>query len=88
MGEKKAAHGSAGKMPAKGGRGGSRVPSDMAGRHGSIQQHPSGGNKNQLDMNSPACGKAHTYDGGKSKYNSPKPKCYAQGPQGKQSGGY
>lgn len=70
-------HGSMGKVPKKG-----------SGNHGSVGKNPSGGNKNQLDMNSNACGKGVKCDGGNMKFKSPKPKCYAQGPQGKQAGGY
>lgn len=72
-------HGSMGSMPKKGGK---------DADHGSVGKNPSGGTKNQLDMNSNACGKGVKCEGGNMKYKSPKPKCYAQGPQGKQAGGF
>ena len=72
------------------GKGGSR-PLDGPG----IGSAPNGGNHTTMPPNvhagnkpHPALGAGVSKEGPKQSYSNPKPKCYAQGPQGKQSGGF
>lgn len=86
MADKTKAHGSMGKVPGRKGGGGGVGPSpdSTSKTHGSVGGKTSGNNK-QLDMNAYAGGKGR---GVNQKFNNPKPKCFAQGPQGKQAGGF
>ena len=58
--------------------------------HPSCGKGAAGGSMNQMPSTSHAGGKAHkSMGGGEGKAcSSPKVKCHAQGPQGKQAGGY
>ena len=68
------------------GKGGSMRKPDGPG----VGKAAGGGNNKNLPATSHAGGKPHPAfgEGRKQTYNNPKVKCYAQGPQGKQSGGY
>ena len=79
-----------GKMPKSVGS----VPKGKAGSrtvdHPNMGRAASGPNKNTLPLTSPMGGKCPKSMGGNEggKCKDPGTKCYAQGPQGKQSGGY